>query len=126
MASRIDSSDNKVSLKKSCDKEEGIYTRCNPPSVIGHHYSIVVVDYFTKWEETMPTYSNDAKIVALFLLNHIIARFGIPKSIVTDHGMHFYNAMMAELTSMLRLDHEYFLRPTICRPMSRLNLSTMF
>ena len=43
----------------------------------------------------------------LFLFNHIIAQFGIPKSIVTDHGMHFCNAMMAELTSMLHLDHEH-------------------
>ena len=55
----------------------------------------------------MPTYTNDAKIAALFLFNHIITWFGIPKSIVTDHGTHFYNAMMAELTSMLHLDHEH-------------------
>jgi transposase InsO family protein len=55
----------------------------------------------------MPTYTNDAKIIALFMFNHIIARFGIPKSIITDHGTHFCNAMMAELTSMLHLDHEH-------------------
>ena len=34
-------------------------------------------------------------------------RFGIPKSIVTDHGMHSSNAMMVELTAMLHLDHEH-------------------
>ena len=76
-------------------------------SVVGHHYIIVSVDYFKKWEEAMPTYSNDAKTTMLFLFNHIIAWFGIPKSIVTNHGMHFCNAMMAELTSMLHLDHEH-------------------
>ena len=64
------------------------------------------MDYFTKWVEVMPTYKYDAKTVALFLFNHIITRFGIPKSIVTDHGTHFCNAMMVELTSMLHLDHE--------------------
>ena len=83
------------------------FTTCNPSSATGHHYITVVVDYFTKWVEAMLTYNNDAKIVALFLFNHIIARFGIPKSIVTDHGAHSCNAMMAEFTSMLHLDHEH-------------------
>ena len=55
----------------------------------------------------MLTYTNDAKTTTLFLFNHIIARYDIPKSIVTNHGTHFCNAMMAELTSMLRLDHEH-------------------
>ena len=81
------------------------FTTCNPPFAAGHHYIIVVVDYFTKWAEAMPTYNNDTKTVALFLFNHVIARFRIPKSIVMDHGTHFCNAMMAELTSMLHLDH---------------------
>ena len=83
------------------------FTMCNPPSVAVRHYIIVVVDYFTKWAEAMPTYSNDAKTTTLFLFNHIIAWFGIPKSIITDHGKHFCNAMMAELTTMLHLDHEH-------------------
>ena len=67
----------------------------------------MAVDYFTKWVEAMPTYSNDMKTTTLFLFNHIIAWFGIPKSIVTDHGTHFCNAMMAELIAMLHLDHEH-------------------
>ena len=83
------------------------FTTCNAPSAASHHYIIVAMDYFTKWAEAMPTYNNDARTVALFLFNHIIAWFGIPKSIITDHGMHFCNAMMAELTSMLHLDHEH-------------------
>ena len=83
------------------------FTMCNSPSVVGHHYIIVVVVYFTKWVEAMPTYSNDAKTTALFLFNHIIVQFGIPKSIVTDHGMHFCNAMMVKLTAMLHPNHEH-------------------
>jgi hypothetical protein len=74
------------------------FTTCNPPSTAGHHYIIMAMDYFTKWAEVMPTYTNDVKTIALFLFNHIITRFGIPKSIVTDHGTHFCNAMMVELT----------------------------
>ena len=36
------------------------FTTCNPPSAAGHHYIIVAVDYFMKWAEAMPTYTNDA------------------------------------------------------------------
>ena len=54
----------------------------------------------------MPTYSNDAKIATLFLFNHIIARFGVPRSIMTYHGMHFCNTMMTELATMPHLNHE--------------------
>lgn len=82
------------------------FTMCNPPSSTSHHYIFMVIDYFTKWVEALPTYSNDAKTATLFLFNHIIARFGVPQSIVTDHGTHFCNTMMIELTTILHLDHE--------------------
>ena len=79
---------------------------CKPTSVKGHGYIIVAVDYFTKWDEAMPTYAEDGKTVALFLFNHIIARFGVPQSIVTDHGSHFHNQMMEELSAKLGFCHE--------------------
>jgi transposase InsO family protein len=41
------------------------------------------------------------------LFNQIIARFGIPREIVTDHGSHFQNKMMTELTSNLGLRQEH-------------------
>ena len=49
----------------------------------------------------MPTYVEDDKTTALFMFNHIIARFGVPQSIVTDHGSHFHNQMMGELSAKL-------------------------
>ena len=67
---------------------------CKPTSVGGHGYIIVAVDYFTKWAEAMPTYTEDGKTTALFLFNHIIARFGFPESIITNHGSHSRNQMM--------------------------------
>ena len=79
---------------------------CNPHSVRGHGYIIVVVDYFTKWTEAMPTFDNTRKTEALFIFNHIITRFGVPQSIVIDHGSHFQNFMMSKLTEKLGLHHE--------------------
>jgi hypothetical protein len=65
------------------------YTTCNPPSVRGHRYIIVVVDYFTKWVKAMPTFKDYGETASLFLFNQIIEMFGVPREIVTDHGSHF-------------------------------------
>ena len=73
---------------------------CSPFFDGGHKYIIVVVDY-TKWEKEMPTFKDDGETITYFVFNQIIARFGIPKYIVTDHGSHFHNSMMTELTTML-------------------------
>jgi hypothetical protein len=83
------------------------YTTCNPPSAKGHRYIIVAVDYFTKWVEAMPMFKYDGKTGALFLFNQIIARFDVPREIVTDHGSHFQNQMMTELTSNLGLRQDH-------------------
>ena len=79
---------------------------CNPHSVGRHVYIIVVVDYFTKWAEGMPTFDNTGKTATLFIFNHIITWFGIPQSIVIDYSSHFQNFMMSELTEKLGLCHE--------------------
>ena len=50
----------------------------------------------------MPTFSNDGETMTLFIFNQIVARFGIPKEIVTDHGSHFQNKMITELMSKIR------------------------
>jgi hypothetical protein len=83
------------------------YTTCNPPLARGHHYIIIVVDYFTKWVEAMPMFKNDGETTTLFLFNQIIARFGVPREISTDHGSHFQNHMMIKLTSNLGLQQEH-------------------
>ena len=64
------------------------------------------MDYFTKWAEEMPTYAEDGKTTTLFLFNHLIASFGVPQTIVTDHGSHFHNEMMAKLSEKLGFHHE--------------------
>jgi hypothetical protein len=65
------------------------FVDCNPTSAGGHQHIIVAIDYFIKWDEAMPTMKFDGKTAAFFVFNQIIARFGIPSEIVTDHGSHF-------------------------------------
>eukprot|EP00253_Pinus_taeda_P035591 PITA_35591 len=82
------------------------FITCNPHLAGGHAYIILAVDYFTKWAEVMPTFSADGKTTAIFIFNHIISRFGVPQAIITDHGSHFLNIMMTELTDQLGLRHD--------------------
>eukprot|EP00253_Pinus_taeda_P012667 PITA_12667 len=82
------------------------YVTCNPRSAGGHGFIIIAIDYFTKWAEAMPTLNEDGHIAAQFLFNHVISRFGVPQAIVTDHGKHFQNHMMTELTTQLGLKHD--------------------
>jgi hypothetical protein len=82
------------------------FMTCHPHSAGGHGYIIVTVDYFKKWAEAMPTFDNTGKNTALFLFNHIIARFSVPQAIITDHGSHFRNFMMSELIEKLALHHD--------------------
>ena len=82
------------------------FMHCRPTSAREHVYIIVAVDYFTKWAKEMPTYAEDGNTAALFLFNHIIARFRIPTAIVTDHGSHYQNKMIVELSSKLVFHHD--------------------
>eukprot|EP00253_Pinus_taeda_P008535 PITA_08535 len=82
------------------------YMTCNPRSVRGHGYIIVAVYYFRKWVEAMPTLSEDGHTAVQFLFNHVISRFRVPQAIITDHGKHFCNHMMIDLTTQLGLRHD--------------------
>lgn len=86
----------------------GIYfMTCTPPSANGHHSILVAVDNLTKWVEAMPTSSNDGTTAALFIFNHVISRFGVPRELVTDHGSHFQNKMITKLATKLGFRHEH-------------------
>lgn len=61
----------------------------NPISSAGHNYIIVVVDYFTKWAEALPTFSANGEIAVLFMFNQVMCHFGVPCTIITDDGSHF-------------------------------------
>ena len=54
----------------------------------------------------MPTFYNTKKTATFFIFNHIITQFSVPQAMITDHGSHFQNFMMFELTEKLVLLHE--------------------
>ena len=64
------------------------------PSSFNNLYILLAVDYVSKWVEAIPTRTNDGKVVASFLCNHIFTRFGTPRALITDGGTHFCNKLV--------------------------------
>ena len=61
-----------------------------PPSC-GYLYILLAVDYVSMWVEAIPTRTNDHRVVLKFLKEHIFSRFGVPRAIISDSGLHFCN-----------------------------------
>jgi hypothetical protein len=55
--------------------------KINPPSSKGHQFILTIIDYFTKWVEAVPMKSVASKDVINFVKEHVIHRFGIPRTI---------------------------------------------
>jgi hypothetical protein len=81
------------------------FVDCNPASARGNQHIIMVIDYFTKWAEAMPTIKSDGKNSMFFVFSQIVSRFRISREIVNDHGSHFQNEMMKELSLKLGFKH---------------------
>jgi hypothetical protein len=55
----------------------------------GHRFMLVVTDYFTKWTEVVPLKTMTDKELIEFITKHIIHRFSIPQTLMTDQGTSF-------------------------------------
>ena len=75
------------------------------PSSFSNLYILLVIDYVSKWVEAIPTRTNDAKVVANFLHNHILTRFGTPRALITDGGTHFCNKLIDNVLRKYSVRH---------------------
>nr|GEX94576.1 reverse transcriptase domain-containing protein [Tanacetum cinerariifolium] len=55
------------------------------PSSKGNKYTLVAVDYLSKWVEAKALPTNDARVVVKFLKS-LFSRFGTPKEIISDRA----------------------------------------
>nr|GEW52326.1 reverse transcriptase domain-containing protein [Tanacetum cinerariifolium] len=62
----------------------------------GNKYILVAVDYLSKWVGANALPTNNARVVCKFLKN-LFARFGTPRAIICDRGMHFCNDQFAKV-----------------------------
>ncbi|PKI59642.1 hypothetical protein CRG98_019979 [Punica granatum] len=62
-----------------------------PKASNGHMFILVAIDYFTKWIEAITLASVTAKAMARFLRHDVIARYGVPATIITDNAKNLNN-----------------------------------
>lgn len=79
--------------------------RIEPIASNGHQFILVSIDYFTKWVEAT-SYANVTKqVVARFIKQNIICRYGILERIITDNGSNLNNKMITELCQNFKIQH---------------------
>lgn len=71
--------------------------RIEPTASNGHRFILVAIDYFTKWVEAASYANVTRQVVARFIKQNIICRYGVPERIITDNGSNLNNNMITEL-----------------------------
>nr|GEX56487.1 reverse transcriptase domain-containing protein [Tanacetum cinerariifolium] len=64
----------------------------------GNKYILVAVYYLLKWVKAKALPTNDTRVVVKFLKS-LFSRFGTPKLIISDSGIHFCNDQFAKVMS---------------------------
>ncbi|XP_039173498.1 uncharacterized protein LOC120295942 [Eucalyptus grandis] len=77
----------------------------NPKASNGHRFILVVIDYFSKWIEATPFASVTARNVVKFIKRDIIARYGVPETIITDNETNLNNKLVDELFNEFKIKH---------------------
>ena len=70
-------------------------------------FIIVVVDYFTKWDEAEPLATIIEQKIRNFVWRAIICRFGIPRALVSDNEKQFDNAKFKDFCAELGIKNYY-------------------
>nr|GEY27655.1 reverse transcriptase domain-containing protein [Tanacetum cinerariifolium] len=91
-------------LVKSCDVCQCIDFMGPFSSSRGNKYILVAVDYLSKWVKAKALPTNDARVVCKFLKS-LFARFGTPRSIISDRGTHFCNDQFAKVMLKFSVTH---------------------
>nr|GEU29626.1 reverse transcriptase domain-containing protein [Tanacetum cinerariifolium] len=97
-------------LEQRQEKHLGLYTMqginfMGPfPSSRGKKYILVAVDYLSKWVEAKALPTNDARVVFKFLKN-LFARFGTPRTIISDRETHYCNDQFVKVMLKFGVTH---------------------
>ncbi|KAM1815820.1 hypothetical protein ACFX12_000293 [Malus domestica] len=73
-----------------------------------HVWILVATDYFTKWVEAKSYAELTSKEVCDFVEEHIVTRFGVPETIITDNGTIFAAERFKEYIASLKIRLEQF------------------
>jgi hypothetical protein len=66
-------------------------------------FVLVTMDYFTKWTKAVPLKNMTQKEVIEFITEHIIHRFSIPQTLMTDQGTSFVSGQVREFIECYKI-----------------------
>ena len=75
------------------------------PPPFGNLYTLLAVDYVSKWVEAIASPRNDVSTDFGFIQRNILSIFGAPRTIISDEGSHFANKVFAKLMSRYGIKH---------------------
>lgn len=73
-----------------------------PRTARGHHFLLVIVDFITRYPETIPLMGMQVTGVARALLQ-LFSCIGIPKKILIDKGTSFTSSLLRQLRKLLQI-----------------------
>ncbi|XP_070035358.1 uncharacterized protein [Nicotiana tomentosiformis] len=77
-----------------------------PAASNGHRFIFVAIDYLTKWVKAASYKAVTKKVVADFVRDHIVCRFGVPESIITDNATNLNIDLMNAMCETLKIKHK--------------------
>lgn len=79
------------------------FMKCNPTSAGGHGYTIIAVDYFTKWAEAMPTLNNSKRYNYSFLFQSCSLKFQCSTSYIHRSWITFLQSHDGRIGYQIRI-----------------------
>ena len=74
-------------------------------SSFGNLYILLAMDYVSKWVEAIACSRNNANTVVRFIQRNILSKFGAPRTIISDEGIHFANKVFSKLMRKYGIRH---------------------
>lgn len=71
-----------------------------------YEYILVAVDYVSKWVDAIASQKADGKTMIKILKKNIFTRFGTPRVLISDEGLHFCNSQLAKALKHYGIKHK--------------------
>ena len=62
------------------------------------------MDYLTKWPEVFPSLDQKVETITRLLVEHVVARHGVPEQLLSDRGTNFLSEVIQELCTLLAVE----------------------
>ncbi|CAF0927570.1 unnamed protein product [Didymodactylos carnosus] len=66
---------------------------------------LVITDYLTKFVVVKAVPNNTAQTAAQVFVEDFIFKFGVPRRLITDQGVHFNNELVKDITLLFGVNH---------------------